>query len=325
MPIIIKTILSILLLFFTLCSLIICGNNKNEANTQFLSNKTEEIIHNDTNLNENDIFGIWYVIEINGKINTTTLHGFVDNPAVKIYDTVESGIYYKFDEQKRFYDNRLDFDGIWAVEKNTLKTETVVPMHKDDKIIGYYEINRNYIVNIIDNNYAVFQYKDNFTGNEIIERVVKWNKEIFELIKNKKISDIMNFFDVSENRYLLGRKYENDITLLMYALSIGRGDVANLLIEKGVDVNEKNIFDMTALHYACLSEKAEYYFDVIEKLLKAGANVNSIDILGQTPLDYTLFDPNAFTDFIKNIQLILKMHGGQYGNSIREEYARSIN
>jgi len=80
---------------------------------------------------------------------------------------------------------------------------------------------------------------------------------------------------------------ENNVSVLMYALNANRKDVALLLIEKSADVN-------------------------------------SIDIRGQTPLDYTLYEYRVFNDSVNEVQLMLIKYGAQYGNSIREQYADRV-
>lgn len=313
----------VLLSFLTICFLISCKNTdkeSDETNLQLISN----IIEHPCNiyLDETMIFGTWFVIEINGKVQTTALHSFTDNPNVRIYDTVQSGVRYEFDEQNKFYDDRFGVYGIWAIENNRLTTEIILPIHKVDSIVGSQKIIINYNVEMIDTNYAKFLYEDIFTGEKMIVVAVRWDKELFEIIQKNNFSDIVSFFEIPENKHFLDRRYENNLTVLMYALDSGRDDVALFLIENSVDVNAKNVFDMTALHYACRSDKAEYFLNVIKSLLEKGAEVNSRDILGQTPLDYTLYDHGAFNDTVKEIQLLLIKHGGQFGNSAREQYSK---
>ena len=272
---------------------------------------------------ENQFIGTWFVIKLNGNFQTTALRGFLWNPEVRIYDTIGSGIFYEFDDQNRFFDSRNGVSGIWDFENDILITKVILPLHDGNNAIGFKEIIKFYNVEIIDEYYAVFQYEDTMTGKEMTELVVRKQDGLLEFIQNSEFSNIVAFFEIPENNHLLYRKFENNVTLLMYALSVKRADIALFLIERGVDINSKNVFNMTALHYACHSEKAEYFIDVIKRLLTSGAYINSADILGQTPLDYTLYGQSAFNAPLKEIRLFLLSRGGHFGNDVRELYAIS--
>jgi ankyrin repeat protein len=64
----------------------------------------------------------------------------------------------------------------------------------------------------------------------------------------------------------------------------GDAEIARLLIENGADVNRKGIGENTALHW-CAERGAD---DVSALLIRLGANPNSRNELGETPLHYAL-------------------------------------
>ena len=277
-------------------------------------------IYNDTNKN---IISSWYVFEINGKFQNTTLRGSILNPDIKIYDTIKAGIRYDVFDQNIFYDNRYNY-GYWIKKDNMIITNIILPLYKKDKIVSYEEINRTYSIELINNNCAIFQYEDMFTGNKIVERAIKWNSELFNIIKNGDMNEICNYFEQENNSYLISNRYENGVTVLMYALELNNTDAALYLIENGVDVNAINIFNMSALHYACKTEKAGQSLDIIRLLIEKGIDINLTDILGQTPLDYTLYEPKKIDEGVLEAQIILEKNGGKYSTSLREQFARSV-
>ena len=73
-------------------------------------------------------------------------------------------------------------------------------------------------------------------------------------------------------------------TLLHNAVSSrGRKEIVELLINKGANVNSKDVFGVTPLHLAALGGKTEIAKILIEK----GANINARNRDGESPLDIT--------------------------------------
>jgi len=77
---------------------------------------------------------------------------------------------------------------------------------------------------------------------------------------------------------------EHDCTVLHAAAALGQKEVAELLIDKGADVDAKNQNCETPLHLAAMYCKTE----LAELLIEKGADVNAKDGAGCTPLDYTI-------------------------------------
>jgi uncharacterized protein len=69
-------------------------------------------------------------------------------------------------------------------------------------------------------------------------------------------------------------------TPFLRAAAQGNRDRVEELLSRGVDVNEHDEFDQTALHFAA----REGHYKIAQVLLTAGATVNAQDKLGQTPL-----------------------------------------
>jgi hypothetical protein len=74
-------------------------------------------------------------------------------------------------------------------------------------------------------------------------------------------------------------------TLLMMAAQRMDIDAVKTLLERGANVNMKNIDGMTALHFVAVNTCVKsYIIEVIELLLDFKAEINATDNLGETPL-----------------------------------------
>ncbi len=82
---------------------------------------------------------------------------------------------------------------------------------------------------------------------------------------------------------------------LMAAIANGDEDIANLLLDKGINAKHKNKNNQSALHIA-----SNYgLYDTVNRLLKAGLPVNDRDNGGNTPLMYAAASPNTYvTDLL---------------------------
>ena len=100
------------------------------------------------------------------------------------------------------------------------------------------------------------------------------------------------YFSVEKAKLLIDTGAELDTpstkdgaTPLMCALKVKNFEAAQLLINQGVDVNAARTSDgMTVLALAVLDEEVDY--DTIQLLLEKGANVNTANSKGITPLMY---------------------------------------
>lgn len=82
-----------------------------------------------------------------------------------------------------------------------------------------------------------------------------------------------------------GAKPDHDLTPLMVAAREGMAKSARKLIARGADVNARSALKSTALHIAASAWWREDV-EVVDILLRAGADPGSRDENGNTPLDY---------------------------------------
>ena len=95
-------------------------------------------------------------------------------------------------------------------------------------------------------------------------------------------------------------------TPLHYATFGGHKEVVELLIAKGADVNAKDGVGETPLHWAAKEGNKE----VVELLIAKGADVNAKDDVGDTPVDWT--DNKEIAD-------LFRKHGGKTGEELKAE------
>ena len=102
---------------------------------------------------------------------------------------------------------------------------------------------------------------------------------------------------------------------LLEAIKAEDIELANLLLENGADPNYIPINDMyswTVLHEACYLND----YDMIILILEYGANINSPDIIKQTPLFYAIRNRYNLHPFINNSVVRLLLENGADANNI---------
>ena len=109
--------------------------------------------------------------------------------------------------------------------------------------------------------------------------------------------DLMDAYDLAElgtlelfikkfDRKLLNKRNKYGFSLLHEAISGHKWDIAEFLINEGIDVNLKDSSGNTALHYLCdiKLENYEIQMALIKKLLDLGCSVNEPNNEKNTPL-----------------------------------------
>ncbi len=96
----------------------------------------------------------------------------------------------------------------------------------------------------------------------------------------------------------------NGSTALYCAALNNHANIVNALIKAGADVNEKDISGWTALHYTA----SNGHVGTVEVLLKGGADVNAVDQCKRTPLHHAA--SNGCVDtvevLLKTVEVLLK-------------------
>ena|SRR5882672_2652944 len=85
----------------------------------------------------------------------------------------------------------------------------------------------------------------------------------------------------------------NHLTPLMWTINYQRKDIFLYLLSRGPDLNQKNGDGETVLHFAVYGRDANV--DLVEALIKQGADVNARDKKGASVLSYAKAQPPAPT------------------------------
>ncbi len=143
-------------------------------------------------------------------------------------------------------------------------------------------------------------------------------KSIFTLASTGTIEEFKSSF-VPAN---LNDKDSNGSSLLHYALADEQFDVAEFLIEEGINVNLTNANLQTSLHLIALKKNKE----MTQKLLEQNADLNAIDKFGNQPLWTAVF--NARGDY-RIVELFVS--NGANSNNVNKagrsplDFAKQIN
>ncbi|MHB1455654.1 MAG: ankyrin repeat domain-containing protein [Armatimonadota bacterium] len=113
--------------------------------------------------------------------------------------------------------------------------------------------------------------------------------KIFEAVNRYGVSTIRGILD--QNPELLWARDEGQNTLLHHVAARGDEDIIGFLINKGLDVNDRNASGSTALHFAALER-----YEAVGLLIDAGADVNAINSTGTTPLHYLVAENDGGLD-----------------------------
>ncbi|GAB0096235.1 ankyrin repeat and MYND domain-containing protein 2 [Sergentomyia squamirostris] len=112
-------------------------------------------------------------------------------------------------------------------------------------------------------------------------------KDIFDKISKNEVTELRNI--LLELKTSVDFVDENGMTALQHACYKGNKEIAQMLIDRGADVNaSKHEYNYTALHFAALSGNVE----VCMLLLHAGADAHATNSVGRTAAQMAAFVSN---------------------------------
>ncbi|MCL4360800.1 ankyrin repeat domain-containing protein [Candidatus Dependentiae bacterium] len=106
------------------------------------------------------------------------------------------------------------------------------------------------------------------------------------------------FAEIIKQKYA---KDQLDRAILDAFITDGQGKIIgnlfaiNTLLDAGADIDSRNSFNQTPLHFAVRSQALK----IIDLLIKRGASINSTDKAGETPLKYAEFKGAEVIDILK--------------------------
>lgn len=135
--------------------------------------------------------------------------------------------------------------------------------------------------------------------------------DIFNQVIHGHIDEVRSFIQNGDINVV----NRNGANLLMEAIAYGKNDIADFLINSGIDINIQDKAGFSALHYAVWWKN----LPIIKTLIEKGANVNQMDNKGNTPLWYSLTLYRQICDL--EIVKMLLFHGAT--PSLKNIYGRS--
>jgi ankyrin repeat protein len=104
------------------------------------------------------------------------------------------------------------------------------------------------------------------------------------LCKESKKSEILTLIE-SSPELLKQQDQRHGLTLLSHAVKLGRSEIVSLLLEAGADPNSQDLIGETPLHLAVDNSD----WEIAEELLQYKAEPNCMTVDGETPLHHSAF------------------------------------
>lgn len=198
-------------------------------------------------------------------------------------DLYEKNIYLKWEyDNDKFKLEHNEIDEFIQFCKKSLKyshsVESLIDSPKVKETNIQLRILYNKIENITLNDFVKFCLKDEIANEKDLYYAIKEQEEndinyiLFQSIKSNDYQKVKECLDNGANVNMQYKNYFGFHPPLMHAIDCKSSlEIQELLIERGADVNAKDIDDNTALKYAV--DKNE--LNSVKLLIKNGANVNA--------------------------------------------------
>jgi ankyrin repeat protein len=146
-------------------------------------------------------------------------------------------------------------------------------------------------------------------GNNIYNICLQYKRSniLITILENeiKKNHNINHFINYNGESILQSAVNYDDIKVINYIIN-------NTEFLKQIINNKENEYGLTVLHQCIVL----HLNDIVIKLIKNGANINTSDYLGNTPLHYAVIEKNyMILDYIANIQGLFFSESNMNGNT----------
>ncbi len=168
-----------------------------------------------------------------------------------------------------------------------LNREMITAIENNDCKTAEQLLNEGFDIDITIDNKTLFEIaaeNANYSvGKLLYEKGINISKytnsaDLGEAIAGGNSAEVLSFIVKDIN---LEQKYQYDSPALLLASCYGFAPIAKMLIEAGANVNSTDSEGYTPLHVSC----SEKHFDIIQMLLDAGANINAQNNNGKSALD----------------------------------------
>lgn len=120
--------------------------------------------------------------------------------------------------------------------------------------------------------------------------------DIFYSVVNGDESQFLKLLATTDD---INTKDKNEMTLLHFCAEYSRVSMAKSLIKRGIDLGAKDIYGNTPLWKAVFNSRGRY--ELAQLLIDHGANPNSANKAGKSPLDFaTTIQDKELTKILTN-------------------------